>query len=857
MLFRRFATVTRGRIGIQYGRLLVPRATQQCRLYATKPSWVNRWLIKSPSTGGTWEETEVESTEVWDQTARRLKEDLIRAKNTKNVDSKGIQALLSMLVEQSPDNRINPKYLPIVEVAYSMMIDSGLKLSLEYCEKLFHAVASNPADEIMRFSVITKLYSVIYKHGNVLYNAVLYAKFLRIQGKIEESQKLLNTSFKQNQHLVNDEVVKFCIDAIKSTNSDGQSLSKILTVAKDTKCDLSLEVYHEAIIAFSETVAKERDSSDKFSLFVNKFVLKNDAFPSYSEETVVIILDACLALNATKTGNKVVTNMGLSVLESFQPKNREMLLQFYELLLMSCSRFRVDIHVGKEVVDKLYANFDEKDFAKETWDVIIQWKAYESPKIDEIKGLIGRMEFVPDQATLNGVLRMACENLHHDNAYVKSVLDYFNKELEVDSDVETFSLLLQRCLEEKDLDTAEKMFEKSLSEGCQWSSQDGKFLKTLDELLVNMCNMPPPVDTYRVFRVFQKVKMFTDTVGYDAQVAILKMFLDGDFVPDAGRFLEDELGGDKRDSTRNDLPYYKVPEMYEAMYDYIMTREDYKNCWLLYGYLNRFIKLPYESYFPTMKRFCDLQRPDAALLIFKYLRARNKKEGMRPPSEAMYILLFNEFGRMLYEEGVKTLHLFFKMDLSIDTNINLQNSLMSAYCNLEEDEKVMELWSQTETFPAINNDTATIMIKQLTRSSTIHDVEDFWLSLPETYNLTPTSDNLRQYIVANCYHGYYMRALKITKEASEVYGIEPTQDIIEALYNWSLLPSRKAQVEQWALENHSDKWHALQQKGTLKSYVLPENNDNNSEEALRAEAISLLEGERTQHNKYVPELPDN
>lgn len=855
MLLRRFATVTRGGIGISYGRVLVPRAAHQFRYYA-KPSWVNSWLIKSPSTGGTWEETEVESSEIWDQTARRLKEDLIRAKNTKKVDSKGIQALLSMLIEQSPDNRINPKYLPIVEVAYSMMVDSGLKLSLEYCERLFQAVASNSADEIMRFSVVTKLYSIVYNHGNVLYNAILYAKFLRVQEKIEESQKLLSTSFKQNPQLVNNEIVKFCIDAIKSTKSDGQSLSKLLTAAMDAKRDLSLEVYHVAIIAFSETVAKERDSSDKFSLFINKFVLSNDAFPKYTEETVVIILDACLALNARKVGSKVVTNMGLSVLENFQPKNREILLQFYELLLMSCSQFRVDVTMGQKIFYKLYADFDKKDLAKETWDVIIQWTAYESPEIEKIKQLVEKMEFAPDQTTLNGVLRMACENLQRDNTYVKAVLDHFNKELEVDSDVESFSILIQRCLEEKDYDTAEKMFEKSLSEGCQWTAQDGKFLKTLNELLVNMCNMPQPVDTYRVFKVFQKVKMFTNSVGYDAQVAILKMFLDGNFVPDAGRFLEDELGGDKRDSTRNDLPYYKVPEMYEAMYNYIMTSDDYKNCWLLYGYLNRFIKLPYESYFPTMKRFCDLQRPDAALLIFKYLRARNKKEGMRPPSEAMYILLFNEFGRMLYEEGVKTLHLFFKMDLTIDTNIHLQNSLMSAYCNLEEDDKVMELWSQTEAFPAINNDTATIMIKQLTRSSTIHDVEDFWLTLPETYNLTPTSENLRQYIVANCYHGYYMRALKIAKEASEVYGIEPSQDIIEALYNWSLLPSRKAQVEQWALENHSEQWHALQQKGTLKSYVLPENNDNNSEEALRAEAISLLEGEKTQQNKYVPELPD-
>lgn len=863
------------------GVLLIPytnsRRTQFCRSFSNtndtkkSSSWYNKWFKKNKSSlNGTWEETDVESTEIWDQTARRLKEELIKAKNTRNIDAQTIQSLLSDLVDQSPENRINPKYLPIVEVAYSMTVDSGLTMSNGYLEKLFQSItAKNDPKEIKKFSIITKLFSKIYNSGgeSALYNALYYAKFLRAQQKIEESQKLLIASFKQTPHLINGDFIISCIQGIKETASDTESLSKLLSIAIDNSPNLPLEVYHEAVAAFSEISANEKNSSEKFSKFIESFILNNRLFPisEATEETIVLILDACLTLETPDVGKKVLKSMAIPMLENLNPPNNESLLQLYELILMSSSKFRVEPALGRQIIDQLYSKFDEKtDFVKETWDVIIQWTAYESTELDSVKQLISNMENVgisPDQNTLNGVIMVSFGRTNH---YIKSTVDYFNKELDVESDVETFSLLIKRTLLSSDeqhkqsIDTAEKLFERSLSEGCSWDSKDGKFLPTLDELLIALCNMPESVDTHRVFKIFKKVKMFTKTIGYDAQVAMLKMFLDGEFIPDAGRFLEDELGDNKRDSTRNDLPYYQVPDMYEAMYKYIMTSNDYKSSWLLYGYMNRFIKLPYESYYPTMKRFCELQRPDAALIIFKYLRARNKKEGMMPPNEEIYIMLFNEFGRMLYEEGVRTLHLFYKMDLSIDTNINLQNALMSAYSKLEEDDKVMELWSQTETFPEINHDTATIMIKHLTRASSINDVESFWLGLPESYNLTPTADNLRQYIIANCYHGYYMRALNISKDMEDVYGIQPTEEIIEALYNWSLLESRKEQVEKWAIDNHPQEWKALQGKGSLKTYVLPENKDNNSDEALRAEAIGLLEGEKSQQNKYMAgELPGN
>jgi hypothetical protein len=177
----------------------------------------------------------------------------------------------------------------------------------------------------------------------------------------------------------------------------------------------------------------------------------------------------------------------------------------------------------------------------------------------------------------------------------------------------------------------------------------------------------------------------------------------------------------------------------------------------------------------------------------------------------------------------------------MDLDSVVLSSMLSAYCQLEDGFSTEIVWRDIVSTGVVSSPDITTMIKHYTRESLV-EVESFWGSFVQRFNLQPTEANIRQYIIANCYHGYYLRALEIARTMAKHYGIEPSKETIEALYNWSLVQNRKDQVRAWAIESHPEEWAALEAGGTLNSYVLPESTTDNPDH-LRMEAIDSIENE--------------
>lgn len=208
--------------------------------------------------------------------------------------------------------------------------------------------------------------------------------------------------------------------------------------------------------------------------------------------------------------------------------------------------------------------------------------------------------------------------------------------------------------------------------------------------------------------------------------------------------------------------------------------------------------------------------------------------------------LFLEYGKWHYEEGLVELETYFRMDIHNDMDIGIMNGMLAAYSELQDSPKVSDLWLETDSFPAgkgFNNLTATILLKHLAPFS-LEAVDDLWQALPSKYGVKPDSKNLEQYVVANCYHGYYSRALEIAKSAPEVYGLPVNSDLIKTLYNWTLIESRKEAVKSWAIEQFPNEWAQLESNHELKNILIGANPDNDSEQGLRGKAIEeLIESE--------------
>lgn len=826
-----------------------------------KRSWYQRVLRKGGilkgGAGPSWKETKIESTQEWDLTARKLKEVLIAFSSRQLPDAAPIKDLLFELVHQSP-GPIPITYLPIVEAAYGSLSRASISLTDLETNQLYKAIASNDAHNIVRYSIVTKLYAklgqssdkIITEVENWLENGLLYCKFLRAQLKMNEYDQLFRSLLSTNGTISNNELILEFVEEIGESESK-KGLGYLENVLKASS-NPTPAVYVRAIDVYVKLVTGSENADNRLSSFV-----ENVLFPSHkpdqpiSADIAVSLIDSAISLNASNAGQKILANIIMPHLEDLLQTvpNMDTKLQFYELMLMACTRLAIDKKIGDKISGRIYDEYSRSEFEKETWEILVSWSLVKDLSLSEMKSCLSEMRdngYNPDCKTLNGILHTAYA-LDTPDTIVDKALSYFSADLNIEGDLETFALRMEHVLSKDRSSDAAELFQQSLQKGCQWDEDDGKYLSTLDNLLVKI----DKTDTFFAFRLYKRVKMFTKTVGYDARCSLLNMFLKGGYIADAGMFLEEEFAdGDPEKSTSDSISADGVPELYRMMYDYIMASEDYQQAWLLFGYMNRFIKLPYGSYYPIMQKFCQLQRPDASLAIFKFMRARHLKEGMSPPNADIYVLLFDEFGRTFYEEGVLTLHTYFKMDLCIEAETRILNSIMGAYCNLLDDPRTMEQWRQLILGNQVDNDSVTIMIKHFTRAS-LADVEELWTTLPDL-GLQPSRDNLRQYVIANCYNGYYLRALNIVKNMEQDYGLLPDGDTIEALYNWTMVSHRKEQVKAWALENHAEEWHALESRGTLKTYVLPENNENASEESLRAEAISKIESPEVAKNRYLP-----
>lgn len=745
------------------------------------------------------------------QSAQHLRSSLAES------DADLVKAKLLDLVAQAPE--MPPHLMRLV----SQSLDRVDKhITGDQQQQIFRSIVST--DESGQVSM--RIYMQLYQNAALspqdrLYNGLLFFRALRKRKLVAESRKLAAALLESNR-AVDDHFIQRLLDEIKENEADAESVATVLTTAPQI-FDGSLQ---QGLLLLNDLSGDPAQGSAAERI-VNYSLFENPHF-QVTAESLVIILDTLISLELPDTGRRALQY----ALQRAPPTQLDQL----ELLLLCCIRFQDSKSTGTDLVEQIMG-YNEREFVKETWDVLAQWCVYCSSDLQLLKDLVDKMQAVgkaADSVTMHGVVQVADSYAKRSETDLNAIVDYFNEDLGVSSDAATAAVLISRALKAVEIEQARKLFIEFQS--VDWSMENERYLPVLYDLVIALCKSPV-IDREVVFDVYQRVRVFSSQVSYPAQVELLKMFFDRENQYDIGMFLVEQFG-----ETPN-LSAVEYKEVYHAFVDKILACTDYKEAWGLYGMLNCTIALPYESYYPIQVKFCQLGRPDAAHLMFRHLRNRAKKEGLRPPGREMYLMLFAEYGRWLYEEGVKELETYFRMDLNNDLDIELMNTMLLAYANLQESPKVRDLWFETLSFPigkGANNASVTIMLRYLTQVS-LEAVDDLWVEFPERFGIAPDELNLRQYIVANCYHGYYMRAFEVLKSAKETYGIDVSETLIEALYNWTLIDSRKALIEKWAIETHRDKWLALKAANSLKMLTLPANPDNDSEESLRAQTIEQLE----------------
>lgn len=393
----------------------------------------------------------------------------------------------------------------------------------------------------------------------------------------------------------------------------------------------------------------------------------------------------------------------------------------------------------------------------------------------------------------------------------------------------SFVYRLDKAVDIGNSDMALGVFQESLnSSSVQWESiQDPNVQLALNKLIALVSEKEDDIMT--IFPIFRKIKSYMSSqCNAEALKQLAIRMLEKECVGDVIEMLKRELPVIDPETTKQipTLPAYAYSHraLYNTLQEFVLNytnEESFETNWVLYGELHKYFQIPFDSYLPTMKFFCDKNRLHAALVVFRRVKSQNEKHGNHlnpPPLREMYMYLLKTFGDQLYEEGVMELHEYLNMDISLqDTDIDLQNCLLDAYSNLQNVGKARDLFlsisSNSKEEGGANEETVRIMIKTYTYTDMLY-VRKFWNNL-SLLGIFPNYDIFKQYVIAHVYHGCVEDAFQLIEEIDD-YNLQFSPDLLLAMHNYCLNPDKQLEVVEWARENHNDEWQEVSQSSLLR-----------------------------------------
>lgn len=711
-------------------------------------------------------------------------------------------------------------------------------LSAENLQLIFRAVSKHSKD----LSFLARLYADLYRHSKLskadkLENGREFYKSLRRHGHIQESNKMVSALLADNAAAVTKEFLLSLSKVVQDSSNHSEASSAMLASSLMAIAKAAPSAQLDDILPTLIELLLEGKSLEGLEILASYIDFENPHF-EVNPDILPVFLDAYIQFpNVNNRFGKRILGLYMA---SFSERTS---LEICELLLMSCMHFQEHLEAGELVHQHIRNNFSFKDYTKETWDVLAQWSVYSSTSpLSNFKETV--LKDMPpescDHITFRAVLSAASDKAQCSEHHINELVNFFESDLGIAADAAIYEMLISRALKAVEVEFARQLFVKS---NTDWNLNENNHLGILFDLLVACCKTPS-IPRQAVMDTYQRVRLFTSRLSKPAQVAMLEMFLQSstsENLTPAGTFLIEQFGD------KPELPFEEYRQIFDLFFSRLMAARECEQAWDLFGLLNCTILLPYESYYPIQQKLCALGRPDAAHLLFRQLRNRSKHDGTRPPEEEMYMMLFAEFTRWRYEEGIQELELYFRMDLNCETTPSMMNRMLAAYVSLNDSKKVQALWSEALALPkggvhGVNNETLVIMMGFFTTSMGLDVAEDLWLKTPTYFKVTPTKQLLKQYLIANCYHGFYSRAFEILKLAPQEHNIQIDAELLQTLYNWTMLPGRKQEIKEFAQKNHPETWASLEaEKGGLKNILLPDEDEIGESEELSRRLAAIKE----------------
>ncbi|RCK55082.1 hypothetical protein Cantr_04389 [Candida viswanathii] len=435
---------------------------------------------------------------------------------------------------------------------------------------------------------------------------------------------------------------------------------------------------------------------------------------------------------------------------------------------------------------------------------------------------------IPKDADQSQAYETAIQAMMTSNiAPTSDIINELRSEMATEKSVYAYKYLIDRAVGLNDDKAALQIFNESVTELTQWAqyNNDPPVSKTLNDLIQCVVNNNP---MKQAFPIFQTIKaQLQQQINIDTINAIVPKILEENLTGDVIELMTRELPKLDQELPLKfpiEKPFgYKYHQLYDTVHTYCITNthdSTMVNNWYLYVHCYNYFFIPHERLLPTMKFFCEHQRWNGALRIFRSMLEMSKLHGEhnhKPPTKEMYLYLINEFGDKLYEEGFVEVYESMKMDISLPTqDKELLHAVMNGYCNLQEVSKVRDLFLTMSLQPkdngGVDETSATIMIKAYTYNDLMY-VEKFWNNL-STFGLVPDYNMFKQYLIAYSYHGLVDKSMEIADNIEE-YDLDLTSDLLVSMHNFCYEVDGQKKLKLWAESEYPELWQEALDSGKL------------------------------------------
>ena len=435
----------------------------------------------------------------------------------------------------------------------------------------------------------------------------------------------------------------------------------------------------------------------------------------------------------------------------------------YKALIMAAVR-NEEFEWGRSIIQNLMDDSKNQiTERRELWDVVFLWAAGTGKSVDEVDRMMQVMvrrnpEFTPNIKTINQLIAYA--NSRND-PYLAERFLALGAKWSVDQDGTTYMYQMDYRLATGDIDGARTAYYHLKDEEIR-NNED---LPRINRLIQCMCNSGHyEFDT--IMEIVEDYNSKRKPFEADTVSALCILHLKRHEYYDVVDLLQTQVGNyDTSERTR----------IRDTFVDFCFDRRNsITSVWDAYMIFHQVFDAETNCEIRTriMNEFLTRRRSDMAVHVFNHMREHRRVESQSTADT--YIDILTGIGRLEDQESLEVVHNQLKLDMNVEPNTRLQNSLMIAYLGCDFPNNAYRFWQDIIHSNEGPNYNSLLIVMRVCEKMPFGETraKEIWRQLGEL-DVEVTSELFAAYVGALAGNDLVNEAMEKVNSVEKEFGLRP------------------------------------------------------------------------------------